>query len=157
MIDISINAELNVISEEEVISLLNEVCEATLKYEQRTGSIGISIVDDAVIQRINAEFRSKDYATDVLSFPSYDGSSYDVTDAYLGDIAISIERAAAQANEYGHSLKRELAFLAVHGMLHLLGYDHEGRDEQSKEQVNEGESKMFSKQEEILTNLGYIR
>ncbi|NLB62381.1 MAG: rRNA maturation RNase YbeY [Clostridiales bacterium] len=151
MIDISINAELNGISEDEAIRLLNEICTATLVFEQRSGNVGVSIVDDAVIQRINAEFREKNQATDVLSFPSYDGSSYDVTDAYLGDIAISIDRAVAQAKEYGHSLQRELAFLAVHGMLHLLGYDHEAGDAQK------GESIMFSKQEEILTNLGYKR
>lgn len=151
MIEISINAELKEITEQELVALLTEVCEAALQHEQKSGSIGISVIDDTQIRELNAQFRGIDRPTDVLSFPCIDGSSYDVTDAYLGDIAISIDRAEMQANEYGHSLRRELAFLTVHGVLHLLGYDHEASDQ------IEAECDMFRKQEEILTSLGYKR
>ena len=87
--------------------------------------------------------------TDVLTFPAWEGDAILCPpDGYLGDIAICFERAKEQAEEYGHSLERELAFLSVHGALHLLGYDH---------MQPEDEKKMFSKQDEILNELGYHR
>ena len=76
------------------------------------------LTDDAELQRLNRMFLGKDYATDVLSFPSAAASS-------LGEIAISVQRATEQAGEYGHSLEEELKILMLHGVLHLLGHDHE--------------------------------
>ena len=77
------------------------------------------ITGDAELRRLNADFRGKDYATDVLSFPSADGGSH------LGDIAISLGRARAQARDFGHAIEHEVQILMLHGVLHLLGYDHE--------------------------------
>src|SRR4051812_8159411 len=77
------------------------------------------ITDDAELQRLNREFLQKDYATDVLSFPSAEGAGE------LGDIAISADRAAAQASEFGHSTAQEIQILMLHGVLHLMGMDHE--------------------------------
>ena len=93
--------------------------------------------------------------TDVLSFPLYSSASEAVSDtadgeeAALGDIVISLEKAVQQANEYGHGFERETAFLCVHSVLHLLGYDHELGPEQEKE--------MFTKQEEVMRLLGLTR
>lgn len=121
--------------------------------------INIIISDDASIRMINREFRSIDLSTDVLSFPmvhmqngkilSSEGD-YDLDEGLLllGDIVISIETAGAQARQYEHSLERELAFLASHGMFHLLGYDHMKKDE---------ESIMLSKQEAVLEKMGLKR
>ena len=103
----------------------------------------IIIVDEAKIKEINKEYREMDKVTDVISFALEDDLVMTSPDGIrvLGDIYICIERAREQASEYGHSFKRELSFLAVHGLLHLLGYDH----------MNEEEEKiMFSKQEEVL-------
>jgi probable rRNA maturation factor len=83
------------------------------------------VTDAEEIQQLNASYRNIDRVTDVLTFPAWEGDAILCPpDGYLGDIAICYERAAEQAQEYGHSLERELAFLAVHGALHLLGYDH---------------------------------
>ena len=95
--------------------------------------VSVLVVDDETIRQLNRDYRDKDMATDVLSFPleeEQDGSDEPEViggpmERMLGDIVISIEKAEAQAKEYGHSIERELAFLAVHGMLHLLGHDHE--------------------------------
>lgn len=115
--------------------------------------LNILFTDDEGICALNREFRNIDRPTDVLSFPAYelDGLfpecverlELEMLDGYvfLGDIAISLERAQAQAAEYGHSLVRETAFLALHGTLHLLGYDH----------MTPGDEKsMTGKQKEIL-------
>jgi probable rRNA maturation factor len=111
------------------------------------------VVDDNTIKRLNGQFRRKDIATDVLSFPMGQGGVWDINPEtgmlILGETVMSIERAAAQAKEYGHSAQRETAFLIVHSVLHLLGYDHEA-----------GEAKariMRAKEEAILTHLGYLR
>ncbi len=106
--------------------------EATLVYEKYNNncSVSITFTDDEKIRILNKKFRNIDSATDVLSFPlfDYDGSSgeppADEFENMLGDIVISLEHARAQAEEYGHSFERETAFLCVHSMLHLLGYDH---------------------------------
>lgn len=126
----------------------------------KTGcEVSISLVDDNRIKEINSEFRNIDTATDVLSFPivemdegiilSMEGDlDRDENLLILGDIVISLERAKKQAEEYGHSFTREVAFLTAHGIFHLLGYDHTN-DEQ--------ESKMLEKQEEVLNVLGLAR
>ena len=110
--------------------LMRHCCHAVLELENFEGSaeVDISIVDNQEIQEINREHRKIDAVTDVLSFPLGENGHYDVhpeTGAkQLGDIVISIERAVAQAEQYGHSLQREMGYLTVHSMLHLLGYDH---------------------------------
>lgn len=110
--------------------LIRRCCHAVLEMEKFDGSaeVDVTIVDNDEIHRINLEQRNMDVATDVLSFPLGEDGKYDMnpaTGAYmLGDIVISAERAVAQAEEYGHSLQREIGYLTVHSMLHLLGYDH---------------------------------
>jgi len=112
-------------------------------------SVSITITDDGAIREINREHRGIDRPTDVLSFPMFDEDFGDGEDAILGDIVLSLEKAVEQAEAYGHSLRREIAFLTVHSVLHLLGYDHEeGKAE---------ESEMFSRQEAILTILKLTR
>ena len=97
---------------------------------------------------MNLETRGVDRPTDVLSFPVFD-EDFGVGYAVLGDIVISYDTAKRQAEQYGHSLERELAFLTVHSVLHLLGYDHETSPEDEKE--------MFSRQEAILVSMGLKR
>ena len=115
-------------------ALMRRTVAATLKYEgiKNKTEVSITFADDAEIQKLNAEYRNLDRPTDVLSFPIED--DVDAADngqvLMLGDIVISLERAAAQAEEFGHGLKREVAFLCAHSMLHLLGYDHELGEEQ---------------------------
>lgn len=128
---------------------------AVLRMEKFSGSAEISVrfVDNGMIRELNKTYRDIDKETDVLSFPLGENGVYDVnpeTGAYvLGDIVISVQKAMEQADEYGHSLEREIAFLAVHSMLHLLGYDH----------VNGGLEavRMREKEEEVLTQLGLKR
>lgn len=115
--------------------------------------VNLTVADNAEIHSLNLEYRQKDCATDVLSFPMSDGDEFDVDPEtnriILGDIVISAERAAEQAKEYGHSFEREMCFLATHSMFHLLGYDHE---------VSEKEEKiMFEKQDKVLQKLGISR
>lgn len=105
--------------------------EAALAYEGYRNSceVSVSFTDDEGIRRLNRNFRKIDSATDVLSFPlfDFDGGeepAVDELENMLGDIVISLERAKQQAEEFGHSFEREVAFLCVHSMLHLLGYDH---------------------------------
>lgn len=135
--------------------LIRRCCNAVLVNENFEGSVEISVrfVDDEEIQRLNLSYRNKDTSTDVLSFPMGENGEYDVnldTGAkILGDIVISLEHAVKQADMYGHSLQREIGFLTVHSMLHLLGYDHEAG---GIEQV-----RMREKEEAILTQLGLKR
>ena len=110
--------------------LIRRCCHAVLELEGFEGSaeVDVSLVDNEQIRLINREQREIDMPTDVLSFPLGENGVYDqnpATGAYmLGDIVISLERAEAQAEEYGHSFQREVGYLTVHSMLHLLGYDH---------------------------------
>ena len=106
-------------------------------------SFNIIIVDNEYIHNLNKEYRNIDRETDVITFALEDDDSIIVGDEVrvLGDIYISIDKAREQAKEYNHSLKRELSFLAVHGLLHLLGYDH---------MTKEDEEVMFKLQEDIL-------
>ena len=111
-------------------------------------------MDNEEIHQINKQFRGIDRPTDVLSFPQLTFEEGEIMDrnekgeVVLGDIIISLERAREQAEEYGHSLKREIAFLTAHSMLHLLGYDHMEPEE---------EKEMFAKQKEILELAGIPR
>lgn len=115
--------------------------------------VSVSFVDDKEIHKLNKQFRDMDRPTDVLSFPLGENGVYDVNNetgaSLLGDIVISIETALRQAELYGHSLEREIGFLTIHSMLHLLGYDHE----ESKLQ----ERIMREKEETILNSLGISR
>ena len=116
----------------------------------KKASCSIIIVDNTFIHKLNKEYRGIDRVTDVISFALEDDKSMVIPDGIrlLGDIYISLDKAKEQAKEYGHSLERELCFLAVHGVYHLLGYDHE----------NEEDAKiMFKKQEEVLMEYGITR
>lgn len=132
--------------------LIRKACNATLNYEgfNDNAEVDVSIVNDDMIKEMNRDFRNIDASTDVLSFPLGEDGNYDKnpeTDALmLGDIVISIDHALAQADLYGHSVEREIAFLTVHSMLHILGYDH----------VNGGLEQriMRDKEEAILEALG---
>ncbi len=152
-------------SEEEIAKL---VCEAVLKEEKFTypSEVNISVTDNEGIRQVNAEFRKIDKATDVLSFPAYDfenpgkyenlskepgfemNINPDTGNFVLGDILLSYERILSQAEDYGHSVKREFAFLIAHSMLHLLGYDHMSEEEAGV---------MEAKQEKILNEIGIVR
>ena len=132
-------------------ALIKRVVNASLDYEgfERPCEISVTLTDNKTIHGINKEHRGVDRPTDVLSFPIFDDEFDNGELCVLGDIVLSLEKAASQAEEYGHSFERELAFLCVHSMLHLLGYDHE---EGAAE-----ESEMFEKQEQILTLMGISR
>ncbi len=111
--------------------LIRRACNAVLKFEKFAdkAEVSVSFVDNAKIAELNHEYRGKPMPTDVLSFPLGENGEFDVNPEtgyrMLGDIVVSVERAMEQAELYGHSLQREVAFLTVHSMLHLLGYDHE--------------------------------
>lgn len=140
--------------DQEIFTLMKNCIQESLKTENFTQNveISLSIVTNQEIKQINKMYRNIDKETDVLSFPLIDDfksiNQNSPNPIPLGDIIISIEKAISQAKEYGHSLKRELCFLTVHSMLHLLGYDH---------MTNEEESVMFSKQHIILNNLNITR
>lgn len=133
---------------------LRAVCAAALAGEGVTGPVvlTVTLVDDEEIREINRKHRQIDRPTDVLSFPLIDG-----TDAFalppgvpreLGDVVVSYPRAVAQAEEYGHSVERELAYLVIHGVLHILGHDHEIPSEQAV---------MRAREEAALAAVGLVR
>lgn len=132
--------------------LIRKACNATLKLEgfENAAEVDVTLVDDEEIKALNTVHRKIEKSTDVLSFPLGEEGVYDknpATDAFmLGDIVISVDHATAQASLYGHSIEREIAFLTVHSMLHLLGYDHENGGLQK--------SIMREKEEAILEALG---
>ena len=110
--------------------LVRKVCTAALKEQGflQDAEVNVTFVDDAQIHQYNLEFRNIDSSTDVLSFPLGEGGQWDINPetnmAMLGDIVISLEHAVAQAKEFDHSFEREVGYLTVHSMMHLLGYDH---------------------------------
>ncbi len=142
------------------------VCEAVLEAEgcPYEAQVNILLTDNRGIREVNREYRGMDRETDVLSFPNVDfeeegvftideDSEADYFDPetgelVLGDIMISVDRVYGQAQEYGHSVRREFAFLVAHSMLHLCGYDHMEEEERAR---------MERRQEEILTELGITR
>lgn len=136
----------------EDIKILKPLLEYARKYEGLENTeleFSIIIVDNKRIHKINKEYRGIDRPTDVISFALEDSEGVELENyRILGDIYISIDKVKEQAKEYGHSEKRELAFLTVHGFLHLLGYDHMEKEE---------EKIMFGKQEEILNGFGITR
>lgn len=164
---IEIDNRQNIIEITDNINLtIKNAIEYALRYENfaKPYEVSVVITDNLGIQAINLEFRHIDSSTDVLSFPmlDYDDNYYEngIIEAsfedtnpesgeiVLGDIVISIEKALTQAEEYGHSILREIAFLTVHSVLHLLGYDHE---------IDEDRLIMRSKEEEILNMMKLFR
>ena len=135
--------------------LVRRCCNAVLSVEGFKGKaeVSVSFVDNEEIQALNAQHRNIDRETDVLSFPLGENGEYDINPSngakLLGDIVISAEKAVEQAKLYNHSLQREIGFLTVHSMLHLLGYDHE--------QGGLEEVRMREKEETVLTKLGLKR
>lgn len=116
---------------------------------QQDAWLSVQVVDDGAIQALNLAYRGLDKPTDVLSFPMGEGADIAaIPDGFLGDIVISLDKAMVQAAEYGHSPLRELSFLTVHGVLHLLGWDH---------MEPEAAAKMYKRQEEILGKMGVLR
>ena len=154
---ISVTGEKKGINNSSLAALLRRTVKAALAAEQVECDceINILLTDDEGIREVNRDMRDIDRATDVLSFPMFDlvpGEHPDEFDADpdtglvpLGDMCISVERAHAQAEEYGHSFRREICYLCVHSVLHLLGYDH----------LDEGEMKrqMRGREEEIMSQL----
>ena len=135
--------------------LIRKCCLATLATNEMSGKyeVNVTFVDNEQIRELNKEFRDKDKSTDVLSFPLGEDGVYDLNHEtgcmQLGDIVISMETAIYQADLYGHTLEREIGFLTVHSMLHLLGYDHE--------QGGLEEMEMRAKEEKVLESLGLAR
>lgn len=135
--------------------LVRRSCNAVLIMEHFEGSaeVGVTFVDDAEIRLLNKEHRNIDESTDVLSFPLGQDGKYDINPStgaqMLGDIVISLEHAVRQAERFGHSLHREIGFLTVHSMLHLLGYDHVAGGLETV--------RMREKEESVLTQLGLRR
>ncbi|MGZ9818718.1 rRNA maturation RNase YbeY [Peribacillus simplex] len=144
----------------EVTEEAQQLVESILQFAARKENIekdtelSVTFVDNDRIREINKEYRHKDSATDVISFALEEMGENEVEivgaemPRMLGDIIISIERTKEQAEEYGHSFDRELGFLALHGFLHLLGFDHMNEED---------EKEMFTKQKEILEEYGLSR
>ena len=135
-------------------SLIERVLQALAAQEGIADSeVAVTLVDEDQIQALNRDYRGLDQATDVLSFAMNEGEEDDFVEIdeavnLLGDIIISLPHVYAQAEEYGHTPERELAFLVVHGFLHLIGEDHE---------TDEAADQMFAKQEALLTQLNITR
>ena len=144
---IDVFSETVELSEAERTGIRN-AAQAALDSEGRDGDLTILIDTPERIQTLNREFRHVDAVTDVLTFPAWEGEISLSADGYLGDIMICYDRAKEQAEQYGHSLLRELSFLAVHGCLHLLGYDH---------MTEADERVMREKQTAILNSMGVKR
>jgi len=133
------------------LDTVKEVLESAIEKEKlEKVSFNLIIVDNEYIHELNKTYRNIDRETDVITFALEDEDTVIIPEEerILGDIYISIDKARKQAEEYGHSLLRELSFLAVHGFYHLLGYDH---------QTPEEEKVMFGKQEEVLESYGIRR
>lgn len=149
------NLSLPLRTEETLQTVLQKTAEL-LKLADET-EISVLLVDNATIRELNRDYRAKDAPTDVLSFPLEEEREDEAEPAViggpsarmLGDIVISVEKAVEQATEYGHSVERELAFLAIHGLLHLLGHDHE-KGETAKQA-------MRAEEKRILAALGISR
>lgn len=135
--------------------LIRRCCHAVLEEEGFTDNAEVSVrfVDNETIKELNSQYRNIDRETDVLSFPLGENGEYDINHdtgaKLLGDIVISVPKAIEQATAYNHSLQREIGFLTVHSMLHLLGYDHEDGGIE--------EVRMREKEETVLTKIGLKR
>lgn len=134
----------------EELEIIENLLNYAIEHEKLDNlEFSVIVVDNEKIHELNKEFRGIDRPTDVITFALEDNEDFPMMDTrVLGDIYISLDKAKGQAVEYGHSFLRELAFLSIHGFLHLLGYDHMKEDE---------EKIMFGKQEEILDGFGIKR
>lgn len=136
--------------EDRIIEVLEET--ARVHEVDDLAEVSLMFTDDETIHEMNHEYRGIDRPTDVLSFALEEGEEEEIyggpEENLLGDIIISVETATRQAEEYGHSVEREMAFLALHGMLHLLGYDHMEEEERKE---------MRAQEEAILASLGITR
>ena len=143
------NLSLNKSLEKDIRHALEKIGEM---YALKNAEVSITLTNDAQIHEINKNYRHVDKPTDVISFALQESVEPLITDGpainMLGDIIISVERARIQASDYGHSLRRELVFLTVHGMLHLLGYDHQEENERHE---------MEEEQRRIMKILGISR
>ncbi|AST06741.1 rRNA maturation RNase YbeY [Anoxybacillus flavithermus] len=141
---------------EEQMNLIEQLLQHAAKEEHvpDEAEVSVTFVDNEKIREINRDYRGKDQPTDVISFALEEMGEEEIAivgadvPPVLGDIIISVPKAREQAEQYGHSFMRELGFLAVHGFLHLLGYDHETEEE---------EKVMFAKQEQLLQQFGLTR
>lgn len=125
----------------DLLNDLNQLADNLLKAKGiKEAEVSITFVDNLKIKELNKTYREKDEVTDVLSFP--------IDEELLGEVIISLPRAVEQAEDYGHSLEREVAFLMVHGLLHILGYDHKN---------NADKAKMRQTEEEFLEEYGFSR
>lgn len=155
MLNIDFLDETNEVAEAH-IALVEKLIQHAAQVEgiEADAEVSITFVTNEAIHEINREYRDKDQPTDVISFAMEELGEGEVAivgegiPRILGDIIISTDRTREQAEEYGHSFERELGFLAVHGFLHLLGYDH---------MTDEDEKEMFGKQDEILQSYGLGR
>ena len=151
---IDLNDETNELSQEQIDTIENILQFAAEQENVENSELSVTFVNNERIQEINKEYRHKDMPTDVISFAMEELGEGEIAligvdmPRVLGDIIISIPKAKSQADEYGHTFMRELGFLAVHGFLHLLGYDHE---------VEEDEKVMFSRQKDLLDAYGLER
>ncbi|EPZ38216.1 MULTISPECIES: rRNA maturation RNase YbeY [Anoxybacillus] len=155
MLVIDFMDETNEMTEEQV-ELIEKLLQHAAKEERVPdgAEVSVTFVDNEKIREINRDYRGKDQPTDVISFALEEMGEEEIeivgvdVPPVLGDIIISVPKAREQAEQYGHSFMRELGFLAVHGFLHLLGYDHETEEE---------EKEMFTKQEQLLQQFGLTR
>ena len=151
--------KINIINSQKIIkiplewrSLVRKACKTTLDFENFPfdAEINVTFVDDETIKEINQEFRNIDSSTDVLSFPLGENGEYDINPenqfSVLGDVIISTEHAVTQAELYGHGIDREIAFLTVHSVLHLLGYAHVNDETERRE--------MRKREEQVLKIMG---
>ena len=132
--------------------LIKRAINAALRSEEfgSDAEVSVTLTDNEGIHGLNRDYRGVDRETDVLSFPLFEDAAEEGERAVpLGDIVLSLEKAQAQAEEYGHSYEREVAFLCVHSVLHLLGYDHETGEEDERD--------MFARQERILEGMKLVR
>lgn len=156
MLDIYFDDETATV-DKKVEGMIQKLLSHASAEEALTGELEVSVtfMTDQAIQQVNAEYRGKDVPTDVISFALEEMTEGEVPivaeegmPTVLGDIIISVETANRQAEEYGHDFNREMGFLALHGFLHLLGYDHI---------TEEDETEMFGRQKEILASFGLER
>jgi probable rRNA maturation factor len=157
-VHLDINWEEETIPEAERLRLQQILSEGieqaiTLVEGPEEAEVSLTLVDDVRIHELNRDYRGVDRPTDVLSFALQEETEdepdiLDYEDDLLGDIIISVERARAQAVEYGHSFERELVYLAVHGTLHLLGYDHEKEEDKAE---------MRQQEESVMARIGLLR
>lgn len=154
MLSIDLMDETATLKEKELDFVEQVLQHAADEEKIAAAEVSVTFVTNEMIRGINREYRGKDQPTDVISFAMEEMGDGELEivgslePRILGDIIISLDRTKEQAADYGHSFERELGFLAVHGFLHLLGYDHMNKED---------EKKMFSKQEEILSSLGITR